>query len=111
VYVAEYRNHILRRVSASGSVTTLAGTAGVSGFADGQGPAVKFKSLTDVAVDASGNLYVADCGNYLVRKAVPFPYAGVLLCVALFELFTDRSLLFRCRVLCSCWESDDLPRG
>jgi hypothetical protein len=55
-------------VIASGVVTTLAGTAGVSGSADGIGAAASFHSLTGIASDAAGNLYVADSGNSTIRK-------------------------------------------
>ena len=54
------------------AVTTLAGTGGV-GSADGQGTGVvaEFKSQSGVAVDSSGNVYVADTTNAKVRKVSP----------------------------------------
>jgi hypothetical protein len=48
-------------------VTTLAGN-GTSGFADGIGTAARFSILMGVAVDATGNVYVADLGNNRIRK-------------------------------------------
>ena len=65
-YVADRLNHAIRKIDASGSVTTLAG--GTSGFTDGQGAAARFQSPAGVAVDASGNLYVADLYNNAIRK-------------------------------------------
>jgi len=49
-------------------VTTLAGTAGSVGATDGVGSAAKFRDPSDIAIDADGNLYVADTGNHAVRK-------------------------------------------
>jgi sugar lactone lactonase YvrE len=48
-------------------VTTLAGS-GKKGFADGAGPQAKFVFPNGVAVDQSGNIFVADCGNHKIRK-------------------------------------------
>jgi streptogramin lyase len=70
VYVAEARNHCIRKVTSSGEVTTLAGS-GTDGFADGLGAAAEFASPTGVAVDASGTVYVADSANHRIRKITP----------------------------------------
>lgn len=64
--IADLNNNKIRKVSAQGTVSTLAGTS--SGFADGAGVAAQFKSPTDVAVDANGVVYVADQGNNRVRR-------------------------------------------
>ena len=69
VYVADYENHKIRKITAAGMVTTLAGS--VAGFADGTGTAAKFYSPSGVAVDASGNVYVADQGSHKIRKITP----------------------------------------
>jgi len=66
VYVAD--NHTIRKITAAGMVSTFAGAAGVSGSTDGIGSAARFKSPTEVAVDAFGNVYVADYGNHTIRK-------------------------------------------
>src|ERR1022692_1768791 len=59
VYVADFRNNLIRKISPAGVVTTLAG--GVSqGSANGTGIYASFYQLTGVAVDASANVYVAD---------------------------------------------------
>lgn len=61
LYVAEWNNHTIRKVViASGAVTTLAGTAGMPGSADGNGTAARFRNPTSVTADGAGNLYVAD---------------------------------------------------
>jgi len=71
VYVADSGNDTIRKVTAAGVVTTLAGTAGLSGSADGTGAAARFNFPRGVAVDSSGNVYVADTGNSLIRKLTP----------------------------------------
>lgn len=71
LYVADEGNHTIRKITPSGVVTTLAGTAGVRGSADGNGADARFDSPAAVAVDASGNVYVADLGNVTIRKITP----------------------------------------
>ena len=68
LYVAEQRNHLIRKIDPNGNVTTIAGQVGVTGSADGQGTAASFDIPYDIAVDSSGNLYVADSHNHLIRK-------------------------------------------
>jgi len=68
VYVADTGNNTIRVITASGVVSTLAGTAGVTGSANGTGPASSFTSPEDVAVDVNGNVFVADTGNNLIRE-------------------------------------------
>jgi hypothetical protein len=68
VYVADYLNHTLRKVSAAGVVTTLAGTAGVAGSADGFGTAAQFFWIAGVAVTPAGEVFVADQGNHTIRR-------------------------------------------
>lgn len=65
VYVADTNNHRIRQITDDGTVTTLAGT-GVSGNVDGSGASARFASPSDIAVDASGVLYVVE--NYRVRR-------------------------------------------
>lgn len=71
VFVADRLNHTIRKIAAAGEVSTVAGLAGSAGSADGAGAAARFNQPTGIAVDADGNLYVADCGNHTVRKITP----------------------------------------
>jgi sugar lactone lactonase YvrE len=71
VYVADYGNNTLRKVTPGGEVSTLAGRAGVSGSADGPGVDARFYGPSGLAVDGIGNLYVADAGNHTIRKVTP----------------------------------------
>ena len=71
VYVADYGNHAIRKITPAGVVTTLAGTAGSSGSADGTGADARFKYPSGVAVDGDGNVYVGDTSNNQIRKITP----------------------------------------
>jgi sugar lactone lactonase YvrE len=71
LYVAETSNHAILKITPSGPITTLAGMPGSSGSADGSGSAARFKEPEDLAVDAAGNVYVADWGNNTIRKITP----------------------------------------
>lgn len=71
VYVADSSNGTIRKISPSGDVTTLAGKAGTDGYADGTGSAAFFNDPENIAVDAAGNIYVADALNNVIRKVTP----------------------------------------
>jgi len=75
VYVADTNNQTIRKITSSGTVTTLAGTPRINGYINATGTAAQFNSPLSVAVDSSGNVYVADLYNYVVRKVTP---AGVV---------------------------------
>jgi hypothetical protein len=66
LYVTDFNNHAVRKITADGTVTTFAG--GVQGFADGKGTAAKFYRPGGVAVDANGVVYVSDSYNHRIRK-------------------------------------------
>ena len=70
VYVADRSNNKIRKVSPQGVVSTLAGS-GTSGSSDGTGTAASFNNPLGVAVDAIGNVYVADFGNNKIRMVSP----------------------------------------
>jgi sugar lactone lactonase YvrE len=70
VYVADSHNNLIRKISADGLVTTLAGN-GLAGSADGRGDTASFFNPAAVAVDKNGNVYVADTHNNLIRKINP----------------------------------------
>ncbi len=71
IYVADQFNHTIRKITPAGRVTTLAGLAGTPGSADGARYAARFRNPNDVAVDSSGNVYVADKSNHTIRKITP----------------------------------------
>lgn len=68
IYVADSGNHTIRKISASGEVTTFAGLPGSSGVTDATGASARFHSPKAITIDASGTLYVADSGNHSIRK-------------------------------------------
>ena len=71
LYVADTENHTIRKITPDGMVTTLAGTAGLSGWYDGVGSAARFYWPQGIAVDTYGNVYVADTYNQTIRKIAP----------------------------------------
>ena len=87
IYVADRTNNVIRKVTPAGVVTTFAGLVPATqtlyqeesiatvGYLDGAGSAALFNTPKSIAVDASGNVYVADIGNYAIRKITP---AGVV---------------------------------
>jgi sugar lactone lactonase YvrE len=75
VYVADYGNHTIRKITPAGVVSTLAGSAGVFGSTNATGSSALFYEPEGVAVDASGNVYVADTANNMIRKVTS---AGVV---------------------------------
>jgi len=72
MYIADTGNSRIRKVDGNGIITTIAGT-GIAGFSGDQGPgiAAQLNLPTGVAVDGSGNVYVADTGNFRIRKITP----------------------------------------
>ncbi len=81
ILVADEWNHKIRRITPQGLVTTVAGT-GVVGHENGLALSAGFNYPWDMTVDSSGNIFVADGYNYLVRKITPqgqvSTYAGTL---------------------------------
>ncbi len=71
IYLADRGNDTIRKISAAGIVSTLAGQVGVAGSADGVGAAATFNRPTGLVVDSQGNILVLDTGNNTVRKITP----------------------------------------
>ena len=70
LFVADAGNSLIREINSSGAVTTIAGSDSI-GYVDGTGSAAAFFNPLGVAVDANGNVYVADAGNNLIRLVKP----------------------------------------
>ena len=68
VVVADTGNNTIRRIATNGVVSTLAGLAGSAGHADGAGTNAHFNGPAGIAVDAAGNVFVADTYNYTIRR-------------------------------------------
>jgi len=71
VYVADRDNHTIRKITPTGTVSTIAGLGGAAGSVDGPAAVARFRSPAGVAVDNAGNVYVADLGNHTIRRITP----------------------------------------
>ena len=76
LYVSDVQNQAVRKITPAGIITTIAGN-GTQGFSGDGGPATaaELSRPYGVAVDAGGNVYIADCFNFRVRKVNP---AGII---------------------------------
>jgi len=82
IYFAEQGNNVIRKVNTSGIISTIAGNH-ILGYGGDGGPATaaEFYNPTGVAVDAAGNIYIADGGNNVIRKVNPVT-GGIITTVA-----------------------------
>jgi len=71
IYVADTDPSTIRKIAPGGVVSTFAGSFAKAGPQNGTGSAARFNLPTDVAVDSSNNLYVADSNNCTIRKITP----------------------------------------
>jgi sugar lactone lactonase YvrE len=74
VYIADNDNNLIRKVSTGGIITTIAGN-GTAGYTGDGGPATsaELNNPAGLAVDKSGNVYIADVGNNVIRELMPTP--------------------------------------
>ncbi|WP_211465204.1 NHL repeat-containing protein [Collimonas silvisoli] len=92
IRVSDTGNQLIRNVSLTGVVSTLAGAAGITGDTDGSGNHARFNQPMGIATDTANNIYVADTGNNLIRKVTPDGQVSSLLrsgdsssCLCLFK--------------------------
>ncbi len=71
VYVSDSQQSVIRKITPSGLVSTLAGSPAVWGSTDGQGSAASFRVPSGIAVDGNGNVFVAEAGSACIRKITP----------------------------------------
>lgn len=79
LYIADKNNHVIRKMDTKGIVSTFAGTPTKPGHKDGPGKSALFDSPASIAIDAKGNLYVADSNNNAIRK---ISVAGIVSTIA-----------------------------
>jgi hypothetical protein len=85
LYVSDQLNTTIRQITPAGAnwvVTTIAGMAGISGNRDGTNSGARFSAPAGIAVDASGNIFVADEANNTVRKIMPLGTNWIVTTVA-----------------------------
>ena len=69
IYVADDENYLIRKITPAGVVSTIAGhTSG--GYMDGKGINAAFQFPTGIAIDVSGNIFIGDAGNNVIRKII-----------------------------------------
>lgn len=69
IYVADFSNARIRKITSDGAVTTVAGSS--TGFVEGTGTAAKFSGPLDIAISSAGILFVVDSGNDRIRRVDP----------------------------------------
>lgn len=67
IYIGDTFNNIIRKISSDGQVSTLAGT-GVEGLRNGNADSAQFRFPVGIVFDKQANIYVADEGNFCIRK-------------------------------------------
>ncbi len=78
VYVADNATNLIKKITPKGVITTIAGN-GTRGQVNGSGASASFNQPEALAIDSTGNLYVADAGNNMIRKITS---AGVVTTLA-----------------------------
>lgn len=94
IYVVDTGNHVIRRVTPAGVVSTVAAAAPTAsqanpvGAADGIGATARFNGPQGIAIDRAGNLHIADTQNHTIRRAVPSDAVGLGQSAALYAQTT-----------------------
>jgi gliding motility-associated-like protein len=70
IYIADQGNNVIKKITPLGELITFAGS-GVGGAQNGIGANSSFYGPTSITIDAAGNLYVTDSGNFMIRKITP----------------------------------------
>ena len=68
IYVCDFANHCIRKIDTAGTVSTIAGSPGISGYLNGVGTAARFNQPGGICLDDIGNIYVTDNFNNRIRK-------------------------------------------
>lgn len=68
LFVVDGNNNVVRKITPTGTVSTLAGTPGVAGYLDGPAASAQFSDPYNICIDPAGNLFVSDFQNHRIRK-------------------------------------------
>ena len=82
LFVADTNNNIIRKIESNGRVSTLAGSWFESGSVDGAALSARFNQPQGVGTDRIGNVYVADTGNFTIRKITAEGFVSTIAGVA-----------------------------
>jgi sugar lactone lactonase YvrE len=77
IFVTEFMNHTVRKISPTGTVTTFAGT-GISGWQDGPAATAQFTSPGGITIDSSRNLYITEYHGHRIRKITPAGFVSTI---------------------------------
>ena len=93
LYIADAANQRVRKISPSGTITTVAGSGISNGYSGDGGPAIsaQLNYPSGVAVDSAGDLYIADTGNQRIRKVSPFGVITTVVQTGARALAVDRT--------------------
>ena len=68
IFIADTGNHAIRMITTDGRLVTLAGTPGISGFADGLAATARFSGPVGIRIAPDGSLLIADTSNHAIRR-------------------------------------------
>src|SRR5687768_6187696 len=71
LYIADSKNHVIRKIGTNGVVSTFAGRAGTPGSSNGGSSQAQFDTPSGITIAPDGDFYVSDTGNHIIRRITP----------------------------------------
>jgi hypothetical protein len=101
IFVTEWLNNLIRRITPVGTVTTIAGKAANAGNADGIGSAATFSLPSGIVFDSASDLFVANWDGYQIRKLSSCVYSSNSTCISSGVLTINRTLSLGDPMICT----------